>query len=154
LPNPIVETAPGWGQQRECTVGHKFHQEGLRLRTETIKGMRNDGTWRKFAVFSPNAAQSLAFGIKDAESPEPGKVTFTALIGLDCDFQFEQQLWQKGVRLYSGETRGRFRAGLVLRCEATTRTEKKPGSIIPDVVFRLRATDAELYHDKIVVEHT
>lgn len=154
LPNPIVESSAGWGQQREATVGFKFHKEGGRLRTEPIKEMRNDGVWRKIAVTAPNAAQSLAVGIKDAESPEPGKVTFTALIGLDCDFRFEQQLWQKGIRLYSGETRGRFRAGLILKCEATTRTEKEPGSILPKVTFRLRATEAELHHDKIVVEHT
>ncbi|HUR53021.1 MAG TPA: hypothetical protein VMZ71_02740 [Gemmataceae bacterium] len=154
LPDPIVETTPGWGQQRECTVGYKFHKEGLRLRTEVVKGMRNDGAWRKFVVTSPTAAKTLGLGIKDAESPEPGKVTFTALITADCDFRFEQQLWQNGVRLYSGETRGRFKAGLILKCEATNRTEKKPGDLLPEVVFRVRATEAELHHDKITVEHT
>lgn len=154
LPDPVVQTSPGWGEQKECTVGFKFHKEGLRLRTEPIKGMRNDGAWRKFVVTAPTAAKSLAVVVKDAESPEPGKVTFTALISLACDFRFEQQLWQRGVRLYSGETRGRFNAGLVLKCEATNRVEKKPGALLPEVVFRVRATSAELHHDKIIFEHT
>jgi len=154
IPDPIIETSPGWATQRECTVGYKFHKEGLRLRTEVMKGMRNDGAWRKFVVTSPNAGKSLAVGITDAECPEPGKVTFTALFTTDCDFRFEQQLWQNGVRLYSGETRGRFKAGLILKCEATNRTEKKPGDLLPEVVFRVRATSAELHHDKITVEHT
>ena len=154
LPDPVVETAPGWGAQKEATVGYKFHKEGLRLRTEPVKGMRNDGAWRKFVVTAPAAAKTLAVVIKDAESPEAGKVTFTALISLGCDFKFEQQIWQKGIRLYSGETRGRFNAGLVLKCEATNRTETKPGALLPEVVFRVRATEAELHHDKIIFEHT
>ena len=46
IPDPVVEAAPGWGQQRECTVGYKFHKDGVRLRTEVLKDMRNDGAWR------------------------------------------------------------------------------------------------------------
>jgi hypothetical protein len=154
LPDPIVEASPGWGQQRECTVGYRFHREGGRLRTEVLKGMRNDGPWRKFRVRSPNAGESLKLAIRDVESPEAGKLTFTALITTDCDFQFEQQIWANGIRLYSGETRGRFKAGLILKCEAINRLETKPGSLLPEWVFRVRATEAELHHDKIVVEHT
>src|SRR5262249_53444348 len=48
----------------------------------------------------------------------------------------------------------RCRAALVLKCEVANRLESKPGSLLPDVVFRLRATEAQLFYDNLVVEHT
>jgi hypothetical protein len=154
LPDPIVESAQGWGNQKDGVVGVKFHKEGAALRTEQVRGKLNDGHWRKVSVRAANPERSLALSITDAEFPEPGRATFTAQLGLDCDLKFEQQLWRNGTRLYSGETRGRCRAALALRCEVTSRTEKKPDSFIPDVVFRVRVTDAQLSYDSLVVEHT
>jgi hypothetical protein len=119
-----------------------------------VKEPRNDGTWRRVSVKAANPTQSLAVGIVDAVYPEPGRVTFNAMIGLDCDLKFEQQVWQNGHRLYSGETRGRCRAALLLKCEVISRTEKKPGSLFPDVVFRVRATEAQLFYQDVVIEHT
>ena len=154
LPDPIVESSQGWGNQKDGVVGVKFHKDGAALRTEPIRGKLNDGTWRKVSVRAADPARSLAVAIKDAEFPAPGKAAFTALLGLDCDLKFQQQLWRNGTRLYSGETRARCRAALALKCEVTTRTEPKPGSFIPDVVFRVRVTDAQLFYDNLVVEHT
>lgn len=154
LPDPLVESKQHWGDQKDGVVGVKFHKDGAALRTESVRGKLNHGHWRKVAVRAANPEQSLAVGIKDAAFPEPGKTTFTAMLGLDCDLKFEQQVWRNGVRLYSGETRGRCRAALALKCEVTTRTEKKPDSLIPDVVFRVRVTDAQLFYDNLVVEHT
>jgi hypothetical protein len=147
LPDPLVQTAPGWGHQKEVTVGG-------RLRGAPVKAMRNDGHWRRLTVRAKNPAHTLALGVKDAAYPEPGRVTFTALLGLDCGLKFEQQLWRHGARLYSGETRARCRAALALKCEVTSRTEPKPGSLLPDVVFRVRVTDAQFFYDGLVVEHT
>jgi hypothetical protein len=154
LPDPIVESSQGWGNQKDGVVGVKYHKDGAALRTEQIRGKLNDGHWRKVSVRAASPERSLVLGIKDAEFPEPGKATFAAQIGLDCDLKFEQQLWRNGVRLYSGETRGRCHAALALKCEVTSRTEKKPDSFIPDVVFRVRVTDAQLFYDDLVVEHT
>lgn len=154
LPDPLVESNQGWGNQKDGVVGVTFHKDGLRLRTEKVQGKLNDGHWRKVAVRAANPEKSLALGIADATFPEPGKATFAAHVGLDCDLKFEQQLWRNGVRLYSGETRGRCRAALLLKCEVTSRTEKKPDSFIPDVVFRVRVTDAQLFYDNLVIEHT
>ena len=145
LPDPIVVSPQGWGNQKEVMVG--------RLRGNPTKEMRNDGTWRRFTVRAPNP-WSLALGITEAAYPEPGKATFTAMIGLDCDLKMEQQVWRNGHRLYSGETRGRCRAALMLKCEVTSRTEKNPDSILPDVVFRARATEAQLFYEDLVIEHT
>ena len=154
LPDPIVESSQGWGNQKDGVVGVKFHKDGAALRTEPIRGKLNDGTWRKVSVRAADPARSLALAIKDAAFPSAGKTTFTAMLGLDCNVKFEQQRWCNGTRLYSGETRARCRAALALKCEVTTRTEPKPGSLIPDVVFRLRVTDAQLFYDDLVVEHT
>jgi len=153
LPDPIVRSAAGWGQQKEGVVGVKFHRDGPRLRSENVIGPKNDGTWRRVAVRAADP-QSLAVGITEAAFPEPGRATFTAMIGLDCDIRFEQQLWRAGARLYSGETRGRCRAALLLKCEVTSRAEAKPGQFLPDLVFRMRATEAQLFYQDVVVEHT
>ena len=147
MPDPLVQSAPGWGNQKEVTVGG-------RLTGMPVKEMKNDGTWRRLSVIARDPQKSLAVGLRDAVYPEPGRATFTAMIGLDVDLRFEQQLWQNGVRLYSGETRGRCRAALLLKCEITSRAEKKPGSLLPDVIVRGRATDAQFFYENLVIEHT
>jgi hypothetical protein len=147
MPEPLVQSAPGWGAQKEVTVGG-------RLKGMPVKELKNDGTWRRLSVIAHNPGQSLAVRLRDAVYPAPGRATFTALIGLDLDLRFEQQLWQNGLRLYSGETRGRCRAGLLLKCEILSRTEKKPGSLLPDVIVRGRATEAHLFYQDLVIEHT
>ena len=153
LPDPIVQSSPGWGNQKDF-VDVKFHREGLKLRTERVKAPRNDGTWRRMAVRAVNPEQTLALGLLDVTSPEPGKITFTAMIGLNCELKFEQQLWKSGARLYSGETRGRCRGALLLKCEATNRTEARPGALLPDLVMRLRVTEAQVFYEKLEITHT
>lgn len=155
VPDPLVRSAQGWGRQEWGRVGVNFERDGLRLRSEPVMGARNDGHWRRVSVRVPDPA-TLAVGITEAAYPEPGKTTFTAMIGADCAIRFEQQLWRHGRRLYSGETRGRCRAAVLLKCEATSRTEAKPGGLlpIPDVVFRVRVTDAQLFYQDLVIDHT
>ena len=154
LPDPIVQSARGWGDQKEGVVGVVFHKDGPRLRTERVRGMKNDGMWRKVDIRAVDPEHSLALAIADAAFPEPGRATFTAMLGVDCAIRFEQQLWRNGARLYSGETRGRCRAAVALKCEVSSRTETKPGSLIPDLVIRVRVTDAQLFYDNLVIEHT
>ena len=153
LPDPLVSSAAGWGKQEEGQVGVRFLKDGPRLKTEPVRGPRNHGTWRKVEVRVPHP-EKLALGVADAAYPGPGRATFTAMIGADCDVKFEQQLWRHGARLYSGETRARCRAAVLLKCETATRTEAKPGSLVPDVVCRVRVTDAQLFYENLVVEHT
>ncbi|MDB5311221.1 MAG: hypothetical protein JWO38_5423 [Gemmataceae bacterium] len=154
LPDPIVQSARGWGQQKEGVIGVNFEKDGPRLRSESIRGMRNDGVWRRVAVRAVDPEKTLALGIADPAFPEPGRATFTAMLGVDCAIRFEQQLWRNGTRLYSGETRGRCRAAAALKCEVVSRTETKPGSLLPDFVVRVRVTDAQLFYDDLVIEHT
>jgi hypothetical protein len=140
LPNPLVKSESNWG-----------YQKGALVRKQE---MRNDGKWRRMTVKAANPEQTLDLGITEAAFPEPGRATFTAMLGLDCDLTFEQQIWKNGLRLYSGETRGRCRAAVALKCEATSRTESKPGSYVPDLVFRVKVTEAQLFYEKLVIEHT
>jgi len=140
LPNPIVKSEQNWGHQKEALV--------------KANGMKNDGTWRRLSVRAANPERTLGLGITEAAFPEPGRATFNAMVGVDCDLTFEQQVWKNGLRLYSGETRGRCRAAVLLKCEATSRTEMKPGSFIPDLVFRVKVTEAQLFYENLVIEHT
>ena len=154
LPDPVVQSASGWGKQKERVVGVAFRKDGPRLASDPVRGMANHGLWRRIAVRAVNPQQTLAVGIADAAFPEPGRATFTAMIGVDCAIKFEQQLWRRGLRLYSGETRGHCHAAVALKCEVTSRTEPKPGSLLPDLVFRVKVTDAQLFYEKLVIDHT
>lgn len=150
LPDPLVKTDRGWGAQKEIVVGLKWHG----LKPETQKSPRNDGHWQRARIVAVDPAKSLALGLKDLKYPEPGKATVTAMLGLDVRLKFEQQLWNRGHRLYAGETRATCRAALALECEVTNRIEPKPGAVLPDVVLRIRVTDAKLFYADLVCEHT
>jgi hypothetical protein len=155
LPDPIVSSDPGWGHQKEVTVGLKWHREGkLRVRPEPQKSMRNDGHWQRVTVRGIDTPRTLDLAVAEVSYPEQGKTTFVAMLGLDVRLTYEQQLWKAGARLYSGETRARCRAALKLKCELTSQFQPRPGSLLPDAVFRVRVTDAELYYANLVCEHT
>lgn len=154
LPDPVVQSSQDWGKQKEGVVGVRFLKDGPRLRSERVQGMRNDGKWRRIAVRAVNPEKTLAVGIANPAFPEQGRATFDAMVGVDCDLKFEQQIWRNGTRLYSGETRGRCRAAVLLKCEVKSRTELKPGSLIPDLVVQVRVTEAQLFYDNVVIEHT
>lgn len=150
LPDPIVETGHDWGRQKEFVVGMTWH----RLRAEPRRADRNEGHWEKLRVQGVDPPQTLALGVKNLSSPEPGRTTFDAVVALDVRLTYEQQFWKAGTRVYSGETRARCRAVVRLACELTNRTELRPGKILPDVVVRVRVTDADLTYHDLVCEHT
>jgi hypothetical protein len=155
LPAPLVETKNDWGKQREVTVGWKFRRAGpLRVEAEPQKATRNDGHWHRLTVTVKDPARTVALGLKDVKAPEEGRLTFAAHVGADVDLKFEQQVWKSGARLYGGETRARCRAAVALTCEATSRLERTPGSLLPTAVFRVRVTEAKLFYKDLVVEHT
>jgi hypothetical protein len=155
MPAPLVETKHDWGKQAIVTVGWDMNRQGpLRWEAVPRTALKNDGHWYKLKVVVKDAAKTLDFRLKDVKSPEDGKLTFEAHVSADVDLGFEQQQWKAGVRLYSGETRGRCRAAVVLKCEATTRLEFAKDSVLPAAVLRVRVTDAQLFYDKLVIEHT
>lgn len=145
LPNPLVETKRHWGQQKPAPGKVIRRLEGQML---------NDGHWQAVRVQAIDPAKSLALAIGEMAHAAPGKSTFNAYLGLDVRLTVENQFWKRGVRLYSGETRARCRAALKLACEVTDKMEAKPGSLLPDVVFRVRVTSADLNYADLVCEHT
>ena len=155
LPDPITKTDRNWGQQKNVWVGVKWRRTGpVRMKAEPQHALRNDGHWQTARIEAINPAHTLDLGINNLEYPTPGTVTFDAYVGLDVRLTYEQQLWKAGKRLYGGETRAKCRAALVLKCEATNRLEFKPGATLPDAVFRMRVTKADLFYTGLVFEHT
>jgi hypothetical protein len=70
------------------------------------------------------------------------------------DLRFEQQVWRNGLRLYGGETRAHCKGGLLLKAEVVTKSEFKKGSFLPEISMKLRLTDADLFYENLVVDHT
>jgi hypothetical protein len=151
-PHVLYEAAPGWGQTARVAHGLKWTGKHVPLRPEVTYGEKNDGKWRRIRVTADNLADTLIFDIRRVRNPQPGRMTFEVFISFDAHVDYEQQDWDAGVRLYSGEARARLRVKLRLGCEAVTRLEPN-GSLLPDAFFRLRVTRADLRYDNLVVEH-
>jgi hypothetical protein len=151
-PHVLYEAAPGWGQTARVAHGLKWTGKHVPLRPQLTYGEKNDGKWRHIRVTADNLADTLVFDIRRVRNPQPGRMTFDVFISFDAHVVYEQQDWDAGTRLYSGEARARLRVKLLLGCEAVTRLEAN-GSLLPDAFFRLRVTRADLRYDNLVVEH-
>jgi hypothetical protein len=152
LPDPLYEDDRHWGGREWVAHGVTWRGKGLRVRPEFTKTLRNDGRWWKMRVTADDLRDSLVIDLRDFSTPEAGRVTFTTFLALDAHVDYDQENWDDGVRLYAGSVRARLRAKLTLRCEATAKLEPG-GSLLPDAVFRLHATAADLHYDNLVVEH-
>ncbi len=154
MPDPLVETPNGWGDQREVTTRMKLERDGpFRWRTVKETGLRNDGHWQKVRVQAVDAPKSLDVKIESVRH-EMGKTILDTVVALDVRMTYEQQLWKGGHRLYAGETRAKCRTQLKLAIELTDKIEFKPGSILPDIAFRVRVTSANLSYKDLICEHT
>jgi hypothetical protein len=153
LPSPLVAKEFNWGHQVEIMNGITWEGDGILKKPHKQKKFKNDGVWRKIQVEAFNPEKNLTLAVKNVQQPEKGKITFDMLVTLQTRITFEQQVWSRGTRLYSGETRARCRPILALKCESTSRVEKS-GALIPDVVFRMRVLDARLSYDEFRVDHT
>ncbi len=149
MPDPLAHTEKRWGQQRDVLVGVKWHH----LKPEAQKAVRNDGHWQRLGVTVVDPARSLALDVRNVTSPEPGRSTFDAVIGLDVRAEHESQVWKSGARLAATTTRARCRVHLTVACEVTSRTEPNPGHLLPAAVVRVRVTAATLSYADFVCEH-
>ena len=153
LPNPLSKSSQNWGHQKAVTVIHRY-REGLRVWSEPIQELRNDGVWRRTTIRLPEP-DKLSLAVTELTHPAPGKMFATvAVVAERVDVRFEQQIWKKGFKLYSGETRAHCKGGLLLKAVVESKTETKSGSFLPEVTLKLRITKAELFHEKLVVDHT
>ena len=152
MPNPLVEDDSHWGGQRLVVDGLTWRARGLRVKAEVRKAMRNDGRWWKVQASGVRLPDTLIVDLRDVHQVEPGKTVFTAFVAFDARVEYDQQNWDRGVRLYSGSAEAKMRLNLAVRCEATTRLEPN-GTLLPDAVFRLRVTEAKLGYDHFEVDH-
>jgi hypothetical protein len=153
LPDPISKSSQNWGHQKAVTIIHRY-RDGLRIWSEAVQEFRNDGHWKRTTIRLPEP-DKVALAVTELTHPEPGKMLATvAVVAERVDIRFEQQIWKNGLRLYSGETRAHCKGGLVIKAEVVSKSDIKKGSFLPEVTLKLRVTDADLYHEKIVVDHT
>jgi hypothetical protein len=150
LPDPLYEAAPNWGHQSE---GRRFPLLGKRRDTqvEMAHEPRNDGIWRKIRVEAVNPAESLVFDIRDVQSPEAGKVDFQTFTALDVLVNFHQQRWLSGIKVFDGKARAKARVKVTLDCEAATHIDSS--QLLPELVFQLKVTKADLKYDNLKFEH-
>lgn len=148
LPNPLHESSHNWGHT--SMVANQVKWRGLRPRV--YKAPRNDGTWTKLRILANQPQNTLVFKLGDLKS-DGDRQTFKAFLAMVVTVQHERQIWESGVRLYSGEVRARVRIKANLDCENIIRLEKNPKSIIPDTIFRLRVSRADVGYEDLVVEH-
>jgi hypothetical protein len=151
-PAVLYEDSPGWGHTTRVAHGVRWTGKHIPLHPELTYTDKPDGTWRKVRVPPVDLPDTLVFDMRNLRNPEPGRKTFDVFISFDARIDYEQQKWDAGVRLYSGSARARLRFKLLLQCEVVTRLETN-GTLLPDAVFRLRVTCADLHFDNLVVEH-
>jgi hypothetical protein len=152
LPDPLYEAWPGWGNTCNAASGVKWKGQGLGVHPEILYKRKNDGKWGHVRVTAVNPADSLVFDVRDVAHPEDGKFTFAVFLSMDGRVEYEHQTWESGVRLYSGSAKARFRVKATLQCEATYRLEAGD-FLLPEAVFRMRVTQANVGYDNFVMEH-
>jgi len=155
VPDPLTKSNMNWGHQKAETV-IKRRREGLRFWTEPVQEFHNDGVWRRVEVRIADPSK-LLLGINELTYPSEGKMLATVAVACErVDLKFEQQVWRNGTRLYAGETRGHCEAGIILKVVVTTKTEYKKGGLlpIPEFAVQVKATEAFLFHNQIIIDQT
>jgi hypothetical protein len=148
----VYETNKGWGHTTSVPSGIKWQGKGVETHGTITKSERNDGIWRKIRATVPNIADNLTLELRNIQQPEPGRMLFDVLLSCAAQVEVEQQVWKKGLRLYSGTARARLRVKLALACELTTHLDWN-AKLLPDGVFRLRVVHADLDYDHFALEH-
>jgi hypothetical protein len=152
MPDPLVEDDSHWGGQRLVADGIEWHGHGLHFHPDLKRKLKNDGRWWKVKASGVALPETLVVDLRDVRRVEPGKTTFTAIVAFEARVEYDQQNWDRGIRLYSGSAEATLLAYASLRCEATTKLEAN-GTLLPDALFRLRVTEANVGYDHFKVTH-
>ncbi len=135
IPNPLYEKRENWNHTIEVAGHIHWEGQGLDAKPKIVKTPKNHGIWKHVAIRSPNVAQSLLLNVQNVQQLEPGRSTFDVILALPAEVEYEQQNWDRGVKLYSGSVRARLRISLTLTCELTTRLEPSK-QLLPDMILR------------------
>jgi len=147
IPHPLFETSKDWG--RQSMTFHALRWNGLKPRV--VKTPKNDGTWRKMRVDTRNWPGCLVIKVLDIDQSDPERMTFNIYLSFQGAVEAEQQNWENGIRFYSGSARARFRIHSVLDCE--NKMTLDTSGPLPELVMRLRVTNAVVKYDDLVLEH-
>ncbi len=153
LPEPLYEASPGWGHQRLVANQLKWEGDILPLKPKIYKTLKNDGVWKKIRLTGLNLPDTLVLDLRQLQKPQPEQLGFEVFISFDARLNYDHEIWDAGTRLYAGSVTARFRAKLLLRCEATIKLDASKSLLLPDAIFRLHATGATLTYDNLVFEH-
>jgi hypothetical protein len=154
MPSPLLKSNDGWGHQKEFAVGKVLLRNPARVPPEMPRELFNDGLWRRFTVSARDPDKTLAIGFTEMVRPAADKLNVTVTVAMDIDFRMEQQMWVRGRQLYSGETRGHCKTAVQLKANVVQKTVPKPGSFVPDLMLTVTTTEAKLFYDKLVIDHT
>jgi hypothetical protein len=149
-----MKSNKGWGKQKEFAVGRVMLRNTNRVGPEMPRELFNDGMWRRFTVTAREPAETLAIGFTELVRPAEDTLLVTLDVAMDIDFRMEQQLWKRGLQLYSGETRGHCKGGVQLKAKVVHALVFQPGAFLPEVTLKVTTTEAKLFHDKIAIDHT
>jgi hypothetical protein len=148
VPPVLYEKSTNWGHQELAANGLRWHG----LHAEVVKTPKNDGKWRKVRLTTQDLPRTLVINLTDFKAVDDDRQTFKVLLAFQAGVEYEQQNWDLGVRLWSGSVRARMQLKLALECESVLRVNTGKG-LLPDLVFRLRVTKADISYDNLVVEH-
>jgi hypothetical protein len=151
MPNPLYEGNRDWGRTKSVERIH-WRGQGLHIHPEKVRTDKNDGDWRKVRITANNLADTLIFDLRNVQSPEPGRLTFTIFISFDASVLCDHQKWDEGMKLWDSTLKARLRVKLTLHCEVTARFEAQD-ALVPDAILRLRVVQADARYDNLVVEH-
>lgn len=153
MPTPLVKSDDGWGKQKDFVIGKRMLRNPEKFPDAPTEKF-NDGLWRRFTVNARDPEKTLAIGFAEMVRPAADQLDVTLNVALDIDFRMEQQLWIRGRQLYSGETRGHCKSAVQLKAVVKHKTELKPGSLLPEIALKVTTTDAKIFYDGLVIDHT
>jgi hypothetical protein len=149
VPAVLYEQKTNWGHQEMAPNGVRWHG----LKPEVKHTLMNDGKWTSVRVTSQDLPRTLQINITDVHSIDAETQAFKVYLAFQVGAEYEQQNWNLGVRTWSGSVRARMNLHVALDCENVIRIESNKKSFIPDLVFRVRVTKADVTYDHLVVEH-
>jgi hypothetical protein len=149
MPAVLYEKKDNWGNQRESFARLVFR--GIKPVVE--KTPKNDGYWKAIKVVPQELQRSFHFKLYDVQQVSVEKQTFKAKLGFQAGIEFDHQLWESGVRLFAGNTRARVQLEMDMDVDNIIKIEKDKSGL-PQFVFRLNVTKANLQYRDLVVEHT
>ncbi len=153
MPRPLYDKRFDWGEQKWTANGLTWRPARVLLRPKLQKKPKNHGVWRHVRVEAINPAQTFLLSLHRVHSPQPGTSTFELWVACDIRIHYEQQNWRSGVRLFSGSTRAKCKIVAQLFCESTARLDARDGQLIPDLVFRIRVTRANVRYSGLDFDH-